>query len=190
MTKKLFYDCEIINCIPSYYEENNPKYKYCDGWHDFKNMGIAVIGTYISWLDIYQSYQGYEITAFQSLVNEADEIIGFNSINFNDNLLQANNISISTTYDLLCEVRVAAGMPPHYVKGLTRGGYSLGALAEINLGEGKTGSGELAPMLWQDGQQKQVVDYCLNDVKLLVELYNKKSCLKDPINLSLLELRA
>lgn len=153
-------------------------------------MGISVIGTYIDWLDIYQSFQKGNFTDFQNFVNQADEIIGFNSINFDDNLMKANGILIATTYDLLCEVRVAAGMPPHYIKGLTRSGYSLGALAETNLSTGKSGSGELAPMLWQEGKYQEVIDYCLNDVKLLVELYKRRSCLKDPTDCSLLELRA
>ncbi|MGL4502417.1 MAG: hypothetical protein ACRCU2_25360 [Planktothrix sp.] len=58
---------------------------------------------------------------------------------------------MTTTYDLLCEIPVAAGMPPHYVKGVTRGSYSLEALAKTNLGVGKSGSGVLAPQLWQQG---------------------------------------
>jgi hypothetical protein len=188
--KKLFYDCEIIKCIPNR-DYNDPKYQYCDGWEDFENMGISVIGAYANWVDLYFAFEGHQLTEFQRLVQEADEIIGFNSISFDDNLVRTNGIEIETTYDLLCEVRIAAGMPPYFVKGITRGGYSLGALAETNLGVGKTGSGELAPQLWQDGQRKKVVDYCLNDVKLLVELYNRRNSLKDPTDHSIiLELRA
>ncbi len=188
-SKKLFYDCEIINCIPSHYERSDPNYKYCDGWRDFENMGVSVIGIYLSWMESYQIIPGTQLGEFQLLVEEAEEIIGFNSINFDDNLLKANGVTIETTYDLLCETRIAAGMPPHFVKGLTRGGYSLNALAEANLGEVKTGSGELAPKLWQDGQFKEVADYCLNDVRLLVKLYMRRSGLKDPTNGKLLKLK-
>jgi hypothetical protein len=186
--KKLFYDCEIIKCIPSR-DYNDPKYQYCDGWQDFENMGVSVVGAYADWLQLYFTFENDQLSKFERLVQDADEIIGFNSICFDDLLIQANGIEIKTTYDLLCEVRVAAGMPPFFVKGITRGGYSLGAIAEINLGTGKTGSGELAPMLWQDGKREEVKNYCLNDVKLLVELYKKRSCLKDPTDGSLLELK-
>lgn len=188
--KELFYDCEIIKCIPSYNQTNDPHYEYCDGWHDFKNMGISVIGVYAAWLDTYLAIFGNNLDLFTTLLHETDRIIGFNSISFDDNLLKANGVQITTDYDLLYEVRIAAGMPGHYVKGVTRTGYSLGALAETNLYTGKTGSGELAPMLWQDGRRQEVIDYCMNDVKLLVELYQKRSCLKDPTDGSLLELRA
>lgn len=184
----LFYDCEIIKCIPSR-DYNDPKYHYCDGWEDFQNMGISVIGAYASWLDSYFTLTQYQLKKFNELVMESDEIVGFNSISFDDNLIRANGMDVETSYDLLCEVRIAAGMPPFFVKGVTRGGYSLGALAEANFGTGKTGSGELAPQLWQDGEYQKVIDYCLNDVKLLVSLYERRKSLKDPTDGSLLECR-
>jgi hypothetical protein len=177
--KRLFYDCEIVKCIPNQWEDNLPNYEYCDGWHDFPNMGISVIGTFVEWENIYLHFVDSELDIFQKIVNDADEIIGFNSLSFNDNLCAANNIKISTTIDLLCKVRIAAGMLPYYEKGITTGGYSLGALASVNLNLEKTGTGELAPMLWQDGRKYEVIKYCLNDVKLLVEL-EKLDYLIDP----------
>jgi hypothetical protein len=112
----------------------------------------------------------------------SDRLIGFNSISFDDNLLCANNIPIKTDFDLLCEVREAVGMPRRYVKGKTRGGYNLNNLAIKNGLKGKTGTGELAPKLWQDGRHQEVIDYCLNDVKLLKQLYFKfqSGFLRDP----------
>ena len=38
--------------------------------------------------------------------------MGFNSLNFDDKLLAANGMNVTTDFDLLAEVRVAAGMPP------------------------------------------------------------------------------
>ncbi len=179
MVKRLFYDCEIIKCIPNQWEDNLPNYEYCDGWHDFPNMGISVIGAYIEWMDHYSAFTSNSFDMFQQVVNIADEIIGFNSLSFDDNLCHANGININTTIDLLCKVRVAAGMPPFFVQGVTRAGYSLNALATSNLEFQKSGSGELAPMLWQDGKRDEVIKYCLNDVKLLVEL-EKLPFLIDP----------
>ena len=78
---------------------------------------------------------------------------------------------IQTDFDLLCEVRERVGQPRQYIKGITRGGYNLNNLALKNLGVGKTGTGALAPQLWQDGKKKEVIHYCLNDVRLLKLLY-------------------
>ncbi|MCT7971223.1 hypothetical protein [Laspinema olomoucense] len=129
------------------------------------------------------------LAEFEALVKQADEVVGFNSLKFDDNLCAAHGLNVRTTYDLLCEIRVAAGMPPHYVKGVTRSGYSLEALAQANLGMGKSASGALAPQLWQQGQQGKVIDYCLGDVAMNRKLYQQRSQLVDPTNGQRLSLR-
>lgn len=176
----LIYDCETINCIPI--GEYNPDFQYCKSRDDFKGMGLSVIGAYTSWTGRYHVFLNDNLNDFQFLVDQAYRIVGFNSFAFDDKLCWANDIQIKTDYDLLCEVRVAAGMPPHYVKGVTRKGYSLNDLAQANLNIQKTGSGAIAPQLWQKGEKGKVIDYCLNDVMLVKELYERRRQLIDPIN--------
>jgi hypothetical protein len=115
---------------------------------------------------------------------QAQIIVGFNSSGFDDRLCQAHGIKIKTDFDLLTQVRVASGQPREYVSGVTRKGYSLQNLAIANLKEKKTGTGKLAPVLWQKGRKKEVIDYCLNDVGLLKKLYFKflRGQLYDPSN--------
>ena len=81
-------------------------------------------------------------------------------------------------------LEVAASMPPYYVRGITRAGYSLELLTQANLGVRKSGTGELAPVLWQQGKYQKVINYCLRDVKLTFRLYNlhQKGLLYDPNN--------
>lgn len=186
--KIAFYDCEIARCIPDRNGNNNPKYQYCGGWFDKVNMGIACIGVWTNWHG-YDVFLNSQLDEFSWLMSEADEVVGFNSISFDDQLLAANGVQISTTYDLLCETRVASGQPPQYVKGKTRGGYSLEQLARANLGRGKSGSGELAPKLWQDGRYRDVALYCLDDVDLTRQLWERRSRLVDPTNGQVLRLR-
>ena len=186
-SKILFYDCEIARCIPDKYEENLEGYEYCSGWSDFANMRVACVGVF--WNNQYLSFFEDTLPAFQEIVNQAETIVGFNSVSFDDELMEANGIKIKTTYDLLCEVRVASGQPPFYTPGLTRGGYNLDAIAAANLGKKKTGSGALAPILWQQGKKDEVVAYCLNDVELAVNLYFRRHNLIDPTNGSILKLR-
>lgn len=189
MSRKIaFYDCEIAKCVPDRYYDNDPKYEYCKGWHDKAGMGIACIAVYTNWSG-YHVFLGSELAEFQQLMSGADEIVGFNSIDFDDQLLAANGIQIKTTYDLLCETRIASGQPPHYTRGKTRGGYSLEQMSQANLGRGKSGTGALAPEQWQDGKYRKVIDYCLNDIGLLRELYERRSRIVDPTNGSILLLR-
>lgn len=208
MKEIVFYDCEIEKCIPESYshssrydddgdeydedykevEDEEPEYEYCEGWHDFKGMGIACIATF-STSKGYNLFLSTELEEFKKLIDQADEIVGFNSISFDDNLLLANDIGVKTSYDFLCETRVAAGMPPHYVRGITRAGYRLQDLALQNLGVGKSMSGSEAPMAWQERRYKEVAQYCLDDVSLLVQLWERRSRLIDPNYQTILFLR-
>lgn len=68
--------------------------------------------------------------------------------------------------------------------------YSLDAVAKAN-GMAKTGSGEKAPKLWQQGKRQEVINYCQFDVRITYELLRLgiEGNLKDPNTWRLLELR-
>ena len=188
----IIYDCEIIRCIPPRDGIRNDSLAYCDGWHDHANMGISVIGAYDYVTGQLKAYVEEEMwaqlfgvdsfTNFQELVERREHVIGFNSLSFDDKLCKAHDIEVETTYDILCEVRLATDQPPFYTKGLTRAGYNLDALAKANLGAQKTGHGALAPELWQQGKYHEVIRYCLNDVWLTKQLFDKRLSLIDPTN--------
>lgn len=50
-------------------------------------------------------------------------------------------------------------------------GLTLDRLAQVNLGIGKTGSGEDAPTLWGRGEYEAVAEYCEWDTSLTADLY-------------------
>lgn len=185
----IIYDCEIIRCIPEKGVEQDPDLFYCDGWHDYEAMGISCIGVYDFATDSCRVFLADNLKQFQALAQSRQHIIGFNSLAFDDKLCTANGLKIQTTYDLLCEVRVAAGMPPYYVKGVTQAGYSLERLAQTNLGYGKSGDGANAAKLWQRGQYGQVIDYCLGDIAITKKLFEMRSHLADPNNGQVLKLK-
>ena len=190
----LAYDCEIENCIPNRGEPIEEGLNYCQGWGDHAGMGISVITVYTAPDDRYRVYCKDNLEEFAKLVAWAEEqrleIVGFNSIGFDDKLCAANGINIRTTYDLLCEVRIASGQPPYYVKGKTRAGYNLDAIAKATFGRGKTGSGALAPVMWQRGQIGAVINYGLYDIQLTKRLFDNRHQLIDPTTGELLVLPA
>jgi hypothetical protein len=105
------------------------------------------------------------LDVLRSVPEDEYKLIGFNSLNFDDNLLEAHNIlEYQTHYDLLVEVRAAAGYLSHrqVPKGYS---YKLDAIAKANE-MAKTASGELAPIMWQLGRKQDVIDYCKMDVKI------------------------
>lgn len=184
------YDCEIVRMIPVRGQPQKEGLEYCGGWGDHEGMGISVIGAYDYLTGQLKAYVAPEVleyepwlgtfSEFQTLVDGRRYVVGFNSKRFDDKLCAAHNINVKTNYDLLEEARLATGQPANYVRGKTRAGYNLGALAQANLGVGKSGSGELAPELWQQGEYYQVVRYCLDDVMLTKQLLDRRGDLVDP----------
>lgn len=197
----LIYDSEIIKCIPDPRKINLAHLEYCEGWEDHKNMGISVIGTYrFNKKYNFEAYEAFsedyininnldfntaEIEDFDMILSYIDVIVGFNNQHFDDNLLKANGFIIPENvinYDLLAEIWEAAGLgrtfeyPSHT-------GFSLDAICRANgLGE-KSGTGTLAPELWQKGKKQEVIEYCMNDIKLtkaLFDLIQEKGEIRDP----------
>lgn len=202
----LIYDCEISKCIPPVDAwDMDPDLQYCKGWNDFEGMGISVIGAYIEGYSPYLNdwlCNGYKVfvlgdhpmadlekQAFQELANKANLIVGFNSKSFDDQLCLAEAIAITTDYDLLEEVRIASGQPAQYVKGQSRSGYNLDAIAKASHLGAKTSTGAKAPVLWQRGKYQHVIDYCLNDVALTNAIWANRDRLTDPTNGEMLKLR-
>jgi hypothetical protein len=161
--KTLIYDCEIAESPEVW------------GWKNYEKLGLTVIGAWWNYpfprFEAFRCDRAGDFERFQELVYRADRIIGFNSLSFDDPLCRAHGISIKTTFDVLAETRALSGQPRHYVRGVTRRGYSLDRLARANFGKGKTGHGAEAPKLWQQGRRGEVIAYCLNDVRLTRDLY-------------------
>ena len=188
--KILIYDCEIIKGIIPDYKNEKPleDIEYCKGWDDFENMGISVIGTYNNWTKEQIAFVDGQVARdnawkpeykvlsdFQLLLNECDVLVGFNNQHFDDNLIKANGFTIPdkvVNYDILVEMWRAVGIQPPFVYP-THAGYSLKQTCEANGLPAKSGDGANAAIQWQRGQYQEVIDYCLNDIKITTELFRK-----------------
>lgn len=172
----LIYDIEIVNGVPYSGEQRTPGITYCEGWHDHANMGISVIGCYDYAEDRTRVFCGDNRQAFANLCKERDLLIGFNSIRFDNAVIGVTpdwgTIPEEKCYDLLREIWAAAGLGPEFDK-TTHANYGLDAMCEANFNTRKTGHGALAPVLWQRGQIGEVIDYCLNDIKLTRQLFEQ-----------------
>lgn len=164
MTVELFYDLEIRNLIKP--DPRYPELKSCNGWKDFDGMGIACLGI---GFDVGHC-QAFEWPCSHLLKGDY-QFIGFNNHNFDDRLLAVNGVDLSNTVDLLELVRIAACGSPSWEDQPKGYCYSLNALALANGIPPKIGTGELAPILWQQRRCQEVLDYCANDVAILRQLY-------------------
>jgi len=171
----VLYDCEIVKAIPSKYKKTIDDIEYCDGWTDFEGMGISVIAAYDYGQDIYHTFCKDNLAEFQKLIDGRD-VAGFNSNKFDDKLCMAHGVEIVSKDIMLFVMKVLGAKS---FKGL-----SLGACCKANgVSSGKTGDGAMAPVDWQRGNYGKVIDYCINDVWMLKQLYdtiNKNDYIYDP----------
>lgn len=113
--KYLIYDIEIVKAIPMKAEPRIPDIEYAEGWHDYANVGISVIGSYDYENDCYKAFLKPEFKAFEMLASKR-KVVSFNGIMFDDMVCKAEGLNISTDYDILREVYKAVGLDPFPVK--------------------------------------------------------------------------
>lgn len=161
----LIYDAEIEKCIPPKDGKLDPRFSYCKGWRDFEGMGISTCSYGYLYSDDFTVFAWDDEEARQRFVEEALNAFmsGFNSRAFDDLLMAAHGVSITTRYDILEEVRIAAFGSPRWQDTPKGCSYSLDAITQAN-GMTKTGNGARAPELWQQGYRQDVLDYCGNDL--------------------------
>ncbi|RQZ17261.1 hypothetical protein DIE15_12370 [Burkholderia sp. Bp9031] len=173
----LIYDIEIAKAILGRGETRVDGIQYCDGWHDHAGMGISVIGAYDYAESRYRVFCRDNFEEFFALCADRAPLVSFNGIGFDDKVLACESgftdgfFPDVTRYDLLAEIWRAAGLDPTF-GGNSHTGYGLDATCEVNFGIRKSGNGAHAPIAWQQGRIGEVIDYCINDIRLTKRLFD------------------
>lgn len=162
----VFYDLEIVH--PPMPVQGFPLVTPCKGWRDFEGMGISCVGFALG----RQSPNCHEWPSqgFNDLVAAGYQIVGFNSRAFDDNLLKANHVQVNSV-DFLDMIRLSAFGSTNWKDQPYGYSYRLDNLAKANLDFSKSGTGVLAPVLWQQGRKAEVMSYCADDVRILQSLF-------------------
>lgn len=171
----LIYDCEIIKAIEDKKHPKQDGIEYCEGWQDHENMGISCVCCYDYLTDRYRVFLKDDWDGLQGLFHVGGPLIGFNNIGFDNKLLRANGFKINDNdcYDILQQIWLADDLEPefHYP---SHAGYGLDAVLSANFPNiQKSGHGATAPVLWQKGKIGQVIDYCLEDIRLTKKVLDK-----------------
>jgi DEAD/DEAH box helicase domain-containing protein len=127
-------------------------------------LKVSVVGVYFYRLDKYMTFTEDQLYKLGEMLQEADQIIGFNHINFDYQVLQPYlNFKLAEipSLDLLVEVEKIIG---HRVK--------LDNLAQMTLGVGKSGDGLQALKYYKLGQMEELKKYCLDDVRITRDLHD------------------
>jgi DEAD/DEAH box helicase domain-containing protein len=127
-------------------------------------LKVSVACAYSYKLDKYFCFTESELGKLGEMFQEADQIIGFNIINFDFQVLKPYfnfDVTKLPCLDILKEVEIIIG---HRVK--------LDNLAQMTLGVGKSGDGLEALRLYKQGRIDDIKKYCTQDVKITKDLYD------------------
>ncbi len=143
-------------------------------------LKISVCGIYDYSQDKYLIYEENELPKLASILQTADQIIGYNIKDFDFEVLQPYlnfNIFEIPYYDLLEQINKVLG---HRI--------SLETVAQGTLGSGKSGNGKQAILYYRSGRMDLLKKYCLDDVKVTKQVYeyalkNQKVLYRDFFNI-------
>jgi len=127
-------------------------------------LKVSVVGIYSYPLNKYLTFTEDQLYKLGEMLQEADLLIGFNTINFDYQVLQPYlNFKLADipSLDILQEVEKVLG---HRIK--------LDNMAQSTLGVGKSGDGLQALKYYKLGQMEELKKYCLDDVRITKEIYD------------------
>lgn len=128
-------------------------------------LKISLIGVYFYETDTYESFLEEDLPKLWPRLERSSRIIGYNLFGFDYPCMQTyytGDIMKLPTIDLMVEIEKRIG---HRVK--------LDDVAHATLGLGKTGHGLQAVEYWRNGEIDKLRDYCLQDVKVTKDVYEK-----------------
>lgn len=148
-------------------------------------LKVSVCGIYDYITNQYTIYEEHELPRLATVLQTADQIIGFNIKNFDFAVLQPYmNFDLGTLpyFDILEEIEKVIG---HRIK--------LESVAQGTIGSGKSGNGLEALLYFRNGRMDLLKKYCLDDVRVTKEVYdyalkNQKLLYRDYFNVRELPL--
>lgn len=163
--KVAVWDCEI----------KTPIEKCSKGWQSHGEMGISVLCLYDYATGRYRVFDDKNCEEAVAILHTYDVVAGFNTVGFDWKLLRATwpcpAERRSVDADVLREIWRGLKLDPDHFEPKTHGGYKLDDVAWETIQMRKSGNGAAAPLLYQEGRLSEVIDYCLEDVRIEKTLF-------------------
>ena len=156
-------------------EIKKPINKCTKGWQSHDEMGVSVLVIFDYQTMRYRIFGDNNIEEALDILFYHDLVVGFNTVRFDWKLLKATYIEScakralnrkSKDYDILREIWKLLGLNPDVFSPKTHGGYKLDDVARESINMQKSGDGALAPLLYQQNRLYDVIDYCVEDVRI------------------------
>jgi DNA polymerase III epsilon subunit-like protein len=136
---------------------------------DTNEFRVSVIGAYISWLPAGQNYLAFfedDVKDFLEILKNCDLVVGYNHLWFDLPVLQKYsnfNLLQLPCYDIMLEVEKQIGYKS-----------KLDDLCKANFEQDKkTDSYDVYKNYHKEGKWLELIDYCMNDVRLTQQLFTK-----------------
>jgi DEAD/DEAH box helicase domain-containing protein len=133
------------------------------GWHNIRDMRLAVAVTYNAAMEVYRDYTEQEVDRLITTLRAADLVVGYNVLRFDYEVLRAytdDPLSALPTVDMLQDLHRVLGWRP-----------KLDNVATATLGERKSADGLQAVRWFRQGQLDKVMAYCRRDVEVTWQVY-------------------
>ncbi len=142
------------------------------GWDNFEALHISALGVYSYKKDSYRCFGEAELREAMPLFRSAETIVGFSINRYDVPALQLafQRITEGERIHLWEKHRVDLA---ERLEDITGRRISLSRLAFVNLGIKKEHHGSEAIVLYREDRIAELHAYCLNDVKLTKELYDR-----------------
>jgi DEAD/DEAH box helicase domain-containing protein len=157
-------------------EIKNPIESLSNGWKSYDEMGVSCLVAFDYQTMRYRVFDDHNISDCIDILTNHDFVVGFNTVGFDWKLLQAtypmgSAPRKSQDFDILREIWISIGVDPDRFQPSSHGGYKLDDVAFETIGLRKSGDGAHAPILYQQGKIAELIDYCVQDVRIEKELF-------------------
>jgi len=128
------------------------------------SMELTIAGIYSYQRDEYVGYSVNDLEAMNEELKKADLLVGFNSEHFDAPILNkytSFNLMAIPSLDLLQYVRASTGRR-----------IKLDSIAGATLSSYKSGSGDEAMTLYEQGKWEALKKYCLDDVQITKKVFD------------------
>ena len=134
-----------------------------NGVFDMASQELTVVCIHDSKTDSFTSYTKETLPSLWGILERADILVGYNSDHFDIPILNRyypGDLTRIKSVDILKEVRKILGRR-----------LKLDNIAEATLGKKKTADGMQAVRWWKEGKVQEIIDYCIEDVRITKEIY-------------------
>lgn len=128
-----------------------------------EKLDVSVVCAYFYGDDSWESYTQETLQDLFQRLERTDAIIGYNSVAFDVPILNkyyAGDLLMIPQVDMLDRIRQSLGFR-----------ITLNDVASATIGAKKSAHGLQAVAWWKEGKIQEIIDYCMQDVKVTKEVF-------------------